>query len=144
VLVELGAVPVGVVETVIIVPVQDPEPPPGKGPEFGEASPIALVVIILMALATIVLIRSMSKRLRKLPASFDGEDPAASEDTDTTDDTSASRSDTTDSTDSADVADDAAAADEPDAAERPRETAAPGTPATAGRETGSAEDHPRA
>jgi hypothetical protein len=52
------------------VPVQDPAPPPGKGEEFGEASPIALVVIVLLAIVTIFLIRSMTKRLRRLPASF--------------------------------------------------------------------------
>ena len=49
-------------------------PPPGKGPEFGEASPLGLVVVLLLAVATIFLIRSMSKRIRRLPASFD--DPA--------------------------------------------------------------------
>lgn len=53
------------------VPVQDPPPPPGRGPEFGEASPIALVVIVLLALATAFLIRSMGKHLRRVPASFD-------------------------------------------------------------------------
>jgi hypothetical protein len=66
--------PVAVTEAVVSVPVQDPEPPPGQGEEFGKASPIALVVIILLALATIVLIRSMTKRIRRLPTSFDGAD----------------------------------------------------------------------
>ena len=31
-----------------VVLAQDPQPPPGQGPEFGKASPIALVVIILL------------------------------------------------------------------------------------------------
>ena len=53
---------------------QDPAPPPGQGEEFGKASPIALVVIILLALATVVLVRSMSKRIKRLPASFDPPD----------------------------------------------------------------------
>jgi hypothetical protein len=57
--------------SVVAVPVQNPEPPPGQGEEFGKASPVALVVIILLALATVVLIRSMAKRIRRLPASFD-------------------------------------------------------------------------
>ncbi len=55
----------------IAVPVQDPAPPPGKGEEFGKASPVALVVILTLALVTILLIRGMSKRIRRLPASFD-------------------------------------------------------------------------
>jgi hypothetical protein len=70
VLVELGAGPVG--QTVALVLAQDPAPP-DKGPEFGKASPVGLVVIVLLALATIVLIRSMTKRLRRLPSSFDEE-----------------------------------------------------------------------
>ena len=69
-LVETGLVAPGV-HAVVGVPVQNPEPPPGQGEEFGKASPIALVVIILLALATIVLIRGMNKRIRRLPASFE-------------------------------------------------------------------------
>ena len=68
-LVDLGAVPVA--QTVALVLAQNPEPPPDKGPEFGKASPIGLVVILLLGIATVLLIRSMTKRLRKLPASFD-------------------------------------------------------------------------
>ena len=63
------------------VPVQNPQPPPGQGEEFGKASPVALVVIILLALATIVLIRSMTKRIRRLPASFESSrEPAKNDD----------------------------------------------------------------
>jgi hypothetical protein len=69
VLVDLGALPVG--QPVASVLAQNPEPPPGKGDEFGKASPVGLVVIILLFLATIVLIRSMNKHLRKVPASFE-------------------------------------------------------------------------
>jgi hypothetical protein len=56
---------------VLAVPVQDPAPPPGKGEEFGEASPVALVVIVLLAIITALLIRSMTRRIRRLPPSFD-------------------------------------------------------------------------
>lgn len=66
--------PVAVTHTGVSVPVQNPQPPPGQGEEFGKASPVALVVVILLALATIVLIRSMTKRIRRLPTSFDGSD----------------------------------------------------------------------
>ena len=68
VLVDLGAVPAATG----IVLAQDPAPPPGEGDEFGKAAPVALVIVILLGLAMIVLVRSMSKRIRKLPESFDG------------------------------------------------------------------------
>ena len=69
-LVDLGAGPVG--QPVALVLAQNREPPPGKGDEFGKASPVGLVVIILLLLATVLLVRSMTKHLRKVPASFDG------------------------------------------------------------------------
>jgi hypothetical protein len=67
VVVDLAAVPV----TGTSVLAQDPAPPPGQGPEFGEASPIALVVVLVLGAALVVLIRSMTKHLRRVPASFD-------------------------------------------------------------------------
>ena len=60
-----------------LLPLSAPGPPPGappgseRGEEFGKTSPIALVVILLLGLATALLIRSMTKRLRNVPASFD-------------------------------------------------------------------------
>ena len=74
-LVDLGSVPVG--QTVGLVLAQDPAPPPGKGEEFGKASPVGLVVLVVLFLATILLVRSMNKHLRKVPASFEA---AASDD----------------------------------------------------------------
>ena len=50
---------------------QDPAPPPGKGPEFGEASPLGLLVVILLGVAVVFLVRSMTKHLKRVPASFD-------------------------------------------------------------------------
>lgn len=50
------------------------EPPP-KGPEFGKASPIGLLVIVLLLVSTFLLIRSMNKQLRKLPDTFDADHP---------------------------------------------------------------------
>jgi len=67
VLVQLDVTPV----TGAIVLAQDPAPAPGQGPEFGEASPIALVVVVVLGIALILLIRSMTKHLKKVPASFD-------------------------------------------------------------------------
>lgn len=64
-----GAQPVATVALVGALPTAQTQP--GQGEEFGKASPIALVVIILLALATVLLIRNMSKRIRRLPQSFD-------------------------------------------------------------------------
>jgi hypothetical protein len=69
VLVDLGGVPAGA-NTLTTVLAQQ-APPPGKGEEFGKASPVGLVVVLLLAVATIFLIRSMSMRIKRLPASFD-------------------------------------------------------------------------
>ncbi len=56
---------------VVVTQAQPPAPGSDRGEEFGESSPIALVVILLLAVATALLIRSMSKRLRNIPESFD-------------------------------------------------------------------------
>jgi hypothetical protein len=74
-----GGGPVPGAVAVVAVPAQDPAPPPGQGPEFGKASPVALVVILLLGLATVFLIRGMNKRIRRLPASFDDERGGAAE-----------------------------------------------------------------
>jgi len=69
-----------------LLPVSVPAPPPGgapgseRGEEFGKTSPIALVVILLLGLATALLIRSMTKRLRNVPASFDPPEEQAASD----------------------------------------------------------------
>ena len=66
-----GADAAGYGGTVATVLAQNPQPPPGQGPEFGEASPIALVVVILLGIALVFLIRSMTKHLKRVPATFD-------------------------------------------------------------------------
>jgi hypothetical protein len=45
--------------------------------ENREASPIALVLILVLLVALVFLIRSMNRHLRKIPSSFDPPDPAA-------------------------------------------------------------------
>ena len=47
--------------------------------ENREASPIALVVILFLAVALVLLIRSMNKHLRKVPPSFEGRPPGPPE-----------------------------------------------------------------
>ncbi|MGC4962298.1 hypothetical protein [Gordonia sp. DT101] len=46
-----------------------------EGPEFGKASPLALLIIIVLLVATALLIRSMNSQLKKLPKTFDAEHP---------------------------------------------------------------------
>jgi len=87
VLVDLGFVPVG--QTVGLVLAQDPAPPPGKGDEFGKASPVGLVVLVVLFLATILLVRSMNKHLRKVPPSFDTTDATATATASASDDAAA-------------------------------------------------------
>jgi hypothetical protein len=58
---------------------QNPTPPAGQGEEFGSASPVALVVILVLAAATIALIVSMNRRIKKLPRSFNPADEQESE-----------------------------------------------------------------
>jgi hypothetical protein len=61
--------------------------PHHTGPDFGKASPFGLLVIVLLVIATVFLVRSMNKQLRKVPKSFDRDHPepdqAADEGTDT-------------------------------------------------------------
>jgi hypothetical protein len=85
-LVDLGAVPAVGGAAPGLVLAQDPAPPPGEGPEFGKASPVALVVIVLLGLATVFLIRSMTKHLRRVPASFDDPADGSGEKADSADD----------------------------------------------------------
>jgi hypothetical protein len=72
VLVDLGGTPIGGGHSGVLL-AQNPAPP-REGAEFGKASPVGLVVVVLLLLATGVLIRSMTKRIRRLPASFDDDD----------------------------------------------------------------------
>lgn len=56
------------------------------GPEFGKASPLGLVIVLVLLAGTVLLIRSMNKHIKGLPADFSPEHPepdqAADEGTD--------------------------------------------------------------
>ncbi|BBY24916.1 hypothetical protein [Mycobacterium stomatepiae] len=60
--------------------------PHNTGPDFGKASPIGLLVVVLLLIATLFLLRSMNRQLKKVPESFDPQHPepdqAADEGTD--------------------------------------------------------------
>jgi hypothetical protein len=51
-----------------------PQEPGGRGEDFGKSSPLGFLVLILFFIAVAFLIRSMTKHLKRVPASFD--DPA--------------------------------------------------------------------
>lgn len=51
------------------------DPPKNTGPDFGKASPIGLLVVVILLIGVFVLVWSMNRHLKKLPKSFDG-DPA--------------------------------------------------------------------
>lgn len=48
-----------------------PNQPSNQGQEFGSSEPIALILIIVLFVAVAFLIRSMTRHLKKVPASFD-------------------------------------------------------------------------
>jgi hypothetical protein len=54
-----------------------PNEPGGRGADFGKSSPVGLVVLVLFFVAVAFLVRSMTKHLKRVPASFD--EPASSD-----------------------------------------------------------------
>ena len=57
-------------------PPVDVDPSTGKGPEWGKASPVGLLVILLLGIATFFLLRSMTRRLKRVQNGL-GQPPAA-------------------------------------------------------------------
>jgi hypothetical protein len=65
----------------------------GQGEDFGKSSPVGFLLLLIFLIAVAFLVRSMTKHLKRIPASFDtqdesdagkpaadsGESPAASE-----------------------------------------------------------------
>ena len=56
-------------------PQQDPG---GQGEDFGKSSPVGLLVVLLLLVAVAFLVRSMTKHLKRVPASFDPPEPEES------------------------------------------------------------------
>lgn len=69
-----------------------------QGPEFGKASPLGLLIIVVLLVATVFLIWSMNKRLRKLPKDFDPSDPGPDQELDEATDRQATDRQATDRT----------------------------------------------
>jgi hypothetical protein len=70
--------------TTIAMVAQPPPPPPGpddpggRGEDFGKSSPVGLLVLLVFLIAVAFLARSMTKHLKRVPASFDPpEEPTA-------------------------------------------------------------------
>src|ERR1700712_2499594 len=49
----------------------DIDPSTGKGPEWGKAAPIGLLVILLLCISMFFLMRSMNRKIKAIPTSFD-------------------------------------------------------------------------
>lgn len=52
------------------------------GPEYGKSSPVGLVIIVALLVGTALLIWSMNKQIKKLPDTFEKDDPAADQELD--------------------------------------------------------------
>jgi hypothetical protein len=44
---------------------------PNRGPDFGKAAPLGLLIVVLLLVGTFLLVWSMNRHLRKVPKSFD-------------------------------------------------------------------------
>jgi hypothetical protein len=60
---------------VVIAGLLADEAPRDTGPDFGKASPFGLVVVVILLIGTFALVWSMNRHLRRLPESFDRENP---------------------------------------------------------------------
>jgi hypothetical protein len=49
--------------------------PRDTGPDFGKASPVGLVLVVILLICTFGLVWSMNRHLKRLPESFDREHP---------------------------------------------------------------------
>ncbi|MEH3129982.1 hypothetical protein ACTJJE_23440 [Mycolicibacterium sp. 22603] len=49
--------------------------PRQTGPDFGKASPVGLLVLIVLLVGTFALVFSMNRHLKRLPESFDPDHP---------------------------------------------------------------------
>lgn len=42
-----------------------------RGPDYGKASPVGLLVVLLLVIGVFLLVRSMNRHLKRVPASFE-------------------------------------------------------------------------
>lgn len=55
------------------------EGPANTGPDFGKASPVGLLVVVLLLIGVFILVWSMNRHLKRVPESFDTPDDAGAE-----------------------------------------------------------------
>lgn len=51
----------------------------GQGEDFGKSSPMGFLLLLIFLIAVAFLVRSMTKHLKRVPASFDAEEPTGDE-----------------------------------------------------------------
>jgi hypothetical protein len=56
------------------------EGPANTGPDFGKASPVGLLVVVLLLIGVFALVWSMNRHLRRVPTSFGEAGEAGAED----------------------------------------------------------------
>jgi hypothetical protein len=61
--------------TGVVIALLADNPPRNTGPDFGKASPVGLLILVLLAIGTFALIWSMNRHLKKLPKRFDRDNP---------------------------------------------------------------------
>jgi hypothetical protein len=61
---------------VLVADLHADDAPQRSGPDFGKASPFGLLVVVLLLVSLLFLVRSMNRHLKKLPESFDPQNPA--------------------------------------------------------------------
>ncbi len=54
----------------------------GQGEDFGKSSPVGLLLLLLFLVAVAFLVRSMTKHLKRVPASFDDDEASSAGKTD--------------------------------------------------------------
>jgi len=59
------------------IPPDDVDPSTGKGPEWGKAAPVGLLVILLLCIAVFFLLRSMTRRINRVAGEFAAREGAA-------------------------------------------------------------------
>ncbi|MBB3050601.1 hypothetical protein FHS23_001596 [Prauserella isguenensis] len=52
----------------------------GQGQDFGKSSPVGLLLMLVFLIAVVFLVRSMTKHLKRVPASFDDSGSGSGED----------------------------------------------------------------
>ncbi|MET8870970.1 hypothetical protein [Nocardia sp. NPDC004604] len=52
------------------------------GPEFGKASPLGLVIILVLLAGTVLLVRSMNRHIKGLPTTFEPDHPEPDQEAD--------------------------------------------------------------